>query len=93
MTKIYKHCQSCNMSIKKHKNRGIEWDKTLSTTYCKNCYVAGKFTQPSITVREMQDQTYTMMKRKNPIITKFFGKSSIAKIPYLLRWNPTISNN
>lgn len=93
MNKIYKHCQSCNMSIKKDKNKGIEWDKTLSTTYCKNCYVAGKFTQPSITVREMQDQTYTMIKQKNTIMAKFFGKSCIAKIPYLLRWNPTISNN
>lgn len=93
MTKIYKHCQSCNMSIKKDKNKGIELDKTLSTTYCKNCYAAGKFTQPSITVREMQEQTYTMIKQKNYIIAKFFGKSCIAKIPYLLRWNPTIGND
>ncbi|WP_342276819.1 zinc ribbon domain-containing protein [Spiroplasma endosymbiont of Nebria brevicollis] len=90
MNKVYKNCQSCNMSIKKDNDKGIEWDKSLSTIYCKNCYDAGKFRQPSITVREMQEQVYNMMKKHIPSFLSFLVNHILQKYHFYYDETPTL---
>jgi hypothetical protein len=55
MEKTYDRCQSCGMPFKNDpKGGGSEADGKISKMYCSYCYENGKFTQPNITVDEMQ---------------------------------------
>jgi len=88
MTPIYyKKCQSCYMPIKKDHNKGTEADKSLSPMYCYHCYENGKFTDPNLTLNEMQTQTLKLMQEKMPISSKLFGKTYTKKLAKLARWN------
>lgn len=50
-----KFCQSCAMPLNIHGEdvRGHEHDGSLSSLYCKYCYVDGEFTNKEITYEEM----------------------------------------
>lgn len=84
-TASYKNCQSCGMPLKKDPNGGgTEKDGSKSKMYCSYCYQNGSFTQPNITVTEMQSFVKGKMKEMGfpGFLAGFFTKG----IPKLERW-------
>ncbi len=74
------------MPMKRDTNGGgTEADGTLSTTYCSHCYSHGAFTNPAMTVQEMQDRVRQKMSEMGfpGFLSGFFAR----KIPKLKRWN------
>ncbi len=78
-------CQSCGMPLSKDsQGGGSNADGSTSAEYCSKCYQNGQFTNPTITVTEMQ----TLVKGKLQEmhfpgwIAGFFTKD----IPNLKRW-------
>ena len=84
---VHKHCQSCGMPLKKdEKGGGSNVDGSRSTTYCSYCYSGGKFTNPDITVTQMQDLVKGKLREfgfPSPLVWVF-----TRNIPKLERWAP-----
>lgn len=85
MANIYKNCQSCGMPMNKDPGGGgTEADGTNSTKYCSHCYRHGNFTQPNITVDDMQRLVKGKLKEmKIPGFVSWFFTHGI---PKLERW-------
>lgn len=90
--KVYKKCQSCGMPLNKDHNNGTEADGSMSTKYCNLCYQNGQFTEPNITLEEMQIKCAKAFKEVHPFMVIFFGKSYVKSIPKLERWNKSQNN-
>jgi hypothetical protein len=85
MGKKYKNCQSCGMPMNKDKaGGGTNGDGSKSNMYCSHCYQEGNFTQPQLTVAQMQDQVKGKLKQMGfpGFLAGFFTKG----IPKLARW-------
>jgi hypothetical protein len=82
-----KICQSCGMPLKSDVNQGgTNKDGSKNQLYCSYCYQNGAFTQPNITVEEMQ--TFGKMKMKEMgFVMGLFGGMFSKQIPKLQRWN------
>jgi hypothetical protein len=83
--KKYKVCQSCSMPLKKDEQQGgTNADGSMNHMYCSYCYQDGQFTQPDITMEEMQDFVKNKMKEMGfpGFLAGLFTKS----IPKLERW-------
>ncbi len=81
----YKNCQSCGMPMKKdEKGGGTNADSSKSGKFCSHCFVGGKFTQPDITVTEMQ----ALVKNKIQELgfPGFLAGLFTKNIPKLERW-------
>ena len=85
MEKTYKNCQSCGMPMKRdEKGGGTNANGSKNLMFCSKCYEQGKFSQPDMTVEQMQ----TLVKGK----LKEFGFPGIVaglftrNIPKLERW-------
>ncbi len=63
---------------------GSETDGTKNTKYCSHCYKDGNFTQPHITVEEMQQLVKGKMREMK--IPGFLGGFFTRGIPKLDRW-------
>jgi hypothetical protein len=90
-TRTYKNCQSCGMPLSKdEKGGGSNADGTVSKVYCSHCYKNGAFTQPDITVLQMQTQVKQKMKQMGfpGFLAVFFTKG----IPKLERWKNNLTN-
>lgn len=85
MDKVYKNCQSCGMPLKKSPNGGgTNADGTASTKYCGYCYEKGRFKQPDITAKEMQE--FVKHKMKDMGFPGFLAVLFSKGIPKLERW-------
>lgn len=85
MPTTYKNCQSCGMPLKKDpKGGGTEADGTKNAKYCSHCYQGSKFTNPDVTVGEMQILVKGKLKEMGfpGFIAGLFTKG----IPKLERW-------
>lgn len=85
MQEAYKNCQSCGMPLKKDlEGGGTEADGAKSVKYCSRCYRDGKFTNPNMTVQEMQALVKDKIKEMGfpGFLAGFFTKN----IPKLERW-------
>jgi hypothetical protein len=81
-----KHCQSCGMPLSKDEHGGgTEANGEKTTIYCSHCYAGGRFTQPGLTVAEMQDLVRGKMKEMR--VPGFLGYFFVRKIPKLKRWS------
>lgn len=81
-------CQSCSMPLSKDgKKNGTEADGKMSVDYCHLCYQKGTFTQPDITMEEMQ--VFVKGKVKEMHIPGFMAGMFTKDIPKLKRWNKT----
>lgn len=81
------YCQSCGMPMSKdEKGGGSELDGGKSIEYCSHCYVAGQFTDPSLTANEMVERVRAKMRAMH--IPGFLAKSFTRDIPALKRWAP-----
>lgn len=85
MEKTYKNCQSCGMPLKRdEKGGGTNSNGSKSIMFCSKCFEQGKFTQPDMTIEQMQ----TLVKGK----LKEFGFPGLVaglftrNIPKLERW-------
>lgn len=88
MDDSYKSCQSCGMPLKRDETGGgTNADGTKHPMYCSHCFVGGKFTQPELTVEEMQDLVKGKLREFG--IPGFLCWPFTNKIPKLKRWNPT----
>lgn len=86
MEREYKMCQSCSMPLNKDpKGGGSQADGTRSKMYCSYCYENGKFLQPNVTAKEMQDFVKSKLKEKGGFLGLFAGFFT-AGIPNLERW-------
>ncbi|MGA9422833.1 MAG: zinc ribbon domain-containing protein [Rhodanobacteraceae bacterium] len=85
MEKAFRNCQSCGMPLKRdEKGGGSNADGSSSRRYCSHCYENGEFTQPDITVEQMQALVRKKLgEMKLPgFLTGFFTRG----IPKLARW-------
>lgn len=86
MEQAYKNCQSCSMPLKKDpKGGGTNADGSKSTLYCGYCYEGGKFTEPDLTLAQMQEKVKNILKGMGfpGFLAGFFTKG----IPKLKRWD------
>ena len=85
MQQQYKSCQSCGMPMKKdEKGGGTNTDGTRSTMYCSKCYENGKYTNPDITVDQMQALVKEKIKEFG--FPGFLAGLFTKNIPKLERW-------
>jgi hypothetical protein len=87
MTKAaLKHCQSCGMPLARdEKGGGTNADGSKNDMYCSHCYQSGSFTQPDITVQQMQDLVKSKMRGMG--FPGFMAGLFTRKIPKLQRWS------
>jgi hypothetical protein len=79
-------CQSCGMPLSKDENGGgSNSDGTKSSEYCSKCYVNGAFTDPNLTVDQMQDKVRGKMKEMH--FPGFMASYFVKDIPKLKRWS------
>ena len=92
MEKTYKVCQSCGMPFRNDpKGGGRNADGSINPKYCSYCYENGKFTQPDITVGQMQDLVKDRM-RSMGMLYRLFASSFVKTIPKLERWNERLKD-
>ncbi len=85
MDTVYKNCQSCGMPMKRdEKGGGTNADGSKCGKFCSHCYQGGKFTQPDITLTEMQTRVKGKIQEFGfpGFIAGLFTKG----IPKLERW-------
>lgn len=81
----HKNCQSCSMPLKKDPNGGgTNADGSTSAKYCSMCYQNGTFSQPDMTVTEMQALVTNQMAKMG--FPKFLARFFTKGIPKLERW-------
>lgn len=63
---------------------GTEADGSKSTEYCSHCYQKGTFTEPTITLEQMQEKVTGKM--KNMHVPNFLAKYFTKDMDQLKRW-------
>ena len=66
------------------KGGGTEADGSLSKEYCSHCYQNGQFTNPNLTMPEMQSAVEGKLKEMG--MPDNIRQSAVAQIPQLGRW-------
>lgn len=77
-------CQSCGMSCSPE-NMGTRYDLSKSKEYCRSCYQAGKFVDPSLTLQDMEIQLLEKAEVHDEI-TLEEAQQIIRKLKDLKRW-------
>lgn len=84
----YNNCQCCGMPLDRTFLLGTEEDGSRSMTYCIHCYKDGAFTDPGMTMEQMQQRSRNILTKagadEKTILT------AVQQIPFLGRWNPHI---
>jgi hypothetical protein len=80
----YNFCQSCGRPLDRSEVLGTEKDGSKSTIYCIVCYREGEFTQPELTLEEMQHQVRSLMEEMHLDEEKI--SRALERMPYLSRW-------
>lgn len=81
----YKNCQSCGMPLKRDPlGGGSNADGTRSERFCSHCFRDGAFTQPDMSVDQMQARVKAKLKELGfpGFLTPLFTRG----IPKLERW-------
>ena len=79
-------CQSCGIKLDDvPQYGGTELDGNLSSKYCTQCYQNGQFTEPNLTINEMQEKVKKQLKKlKVPFIKRTIHISQLSE---LQRWS------
>ncbi len=78
-------CQSCGMPLSKDEGHGgTNADGTKSTDFCSKCYKDGKFTEPAITLEEMQQKVEGKMRDMH--FPRFMARWFTKDMAELKRW-------
>jgi hypothetical protein len=84
--KAFKHCQSCGMPLAEdERGGGANSDGSKSAMYCSHCCQNGAFTEPDLTVEQMQEKV--RQKLRDVGIPGFVTGLLTRKVPKLRRWN------
>ena len=77
-------CQSCGLPFT-DENKGTNRDQSESEDYCNNCFQNGSFTEPSLSLREMEVRNLERAK-KNENLTLEEAQEALKILPTLKRW-------
>lgn len=80
-------CQSCSIPLDEG-FFGTEEDGTETQEFCRFCYVAGRFTEPELTMEQQLARSLDFMVRKLKIPEPKSREFCYAIIPKLKRWSP-----
>lgn len=83
-------CQSCSMPLDGQELWGTEADGSKNPEYCKYCYQNGKFTNPGLTLEEMQKRVTEKMDDQN--IPEDILEAAISRLPSLKRWKNAVQH-
>lgn len=78
-------CQSCGMPLHEEKNWGTNSDGTLTSEFCKFCFLDGDFTNPDLTMEE-QIEIGVKMSMKMWMPEDKAREIANNSIPKLKRW-------
>jgi len=77
-------CQSCGKPVT-IENMGTKRDGEKNREYCNSCYQNGEFTDPHLTIRELELKLIDMAKVHNEISLEE-AQQVIRSLPDLKRW-------
>lgn len=80
-------CQSCGFSFSPE-FRGTNRDLSKNNQFCISCYKNGKFTDPHLTIQELE-KTYFIKAREHNQISLEEAHEIIKTLPDLERWKMT----
>ncbi len=78
-------CQSCSMPMEKPEHFGTNADGSKSQEYCGYCYQKGKFFEPNMTMKQMQDKVFGIMTGQFKM-PEAQARQVTSFIPQLKRW-------
>ncbi len=84
-------CQSCGMPLgifEGKDNYGTNKNGSKTTEYCQFCFQKGKFTEPTLTLKQMLDKSIHFMITELKFPKEEATKLSHQVIPKLKRWQP-----
>ena len=80
-------CQSCGMPMEENEELfGTESNGEKTSEYCFNCYKDGSYTEPDITLEQIQEKVYKYLTETKKIPAFHAKMVSNAFIPKLKRW-------
>ncbi|WP_455465210.1 zinc ribbon domain-containing protein [Candidatus Hodarchaeum mangrovi] len=79
-------CQSCAAPLKKLEHKGTEANGTRSDEYCSDCYEAGEFLEPEITMKEMIELSLSTTAKELDITIEEAKNYLQSLFPTLKRW-------
>ena len=78
-------CQSCGMPLARDpRGGGTNADGSVNPDYCSNCFHAGAFLEPKLTVADMQQKVRHEVKEMH--LPGFMATKFVKQIPTLKRW-------
>lgn len=77
-------CQSCSMPLDDKELHGTEKDGSISTDYCRYCYLHGQFLNPGMTIEDMR--SLVMRKMDELKIPADIIEAAVERLPHLKRW-------
>ena len=80
-------CQSCGFPFSSE-SRGTNRDGTKNNDYCINCFKNGQFTDPHLTMHELERRYLEMAQEHNEISLEE-ARQIIRILPDLKRWKMT----
>jgi len=81
---IRTHCQSCSMPLDNPDLLGTEKDGSKSQEYCKYCYEVGEFTDPDMSLEDMQSLVIDKLEQEN--VPEDIIEGAVNSLPRLRRW-------
>ena len=79
-----KFCQSCGLPLSKDELLGTEKDGTLNNEFCHYCYQNGSYTNPMVTLAEMQIHVRHMLERQHDDAKHIY--QIVNMLPEMKRW-------
>lgn len=80
-------CQSCGMPMVKPEDFGALTNGLKNNDYCNHCFQNGEFTEPKVTLQEMQECATKHMIEDAHMLKEQAGCIANEFIPTLKRWN------
>ncbi|HUZ57843.1 MAG TPA: zinc ribbon domain-containing protein [Hanamia sp.] len=77
-------CQSCSMPLSSAELSGTEKDGSMKKDYCKYCYENGQFTNPNLTLEEMETRVKSKMEEMKMDADTI--SMAVSSLPNLKRW-------
>jgi hypothetical protein len=77
-------CQSCGIPLDNEAIKGTEKNGLKSDEFCKFCYDKGAFTNPNLTLAEMQENIEAQIKKL--MLSEDVIKEALSILPILNRW-------
>jgi hypothetical protein len=82
-------CQSCSMPLDTPELFGTEKNGTISSDYCKFCYMNGQFTHPDLSLDEMKAHMMKIMGKEK--LPEDIVELAINTLPFLKRWSSKVT--